>query len=184
MCEPLSVGVHACRRGDVCPGKSVAILGAGPIGKDSEELENLEFWKACFPAPLFGPALPWNHHGVAGFESWFVQDSHPSLSVDVDELTAQNTAFLSLLLFSRTAFQNVLQDSKYELQKCVYTFRQILFESYNYFLWHQCMSTRTVYFRHLPVTIWSQARELVACRPCSIDGCKSIWSWFCSYHRH
>lgn len=32
MCEPLSVGVHACRRGEVCPGKSVAILGAGPIG--------------------------------------------------------------------------------------------------------------------------------------------------------
>lgn len=43
MCEPLSVGVHACRRGDVCPGKSVAILGAGPIGKNSEELENLDF---------------------------------------------------------------------------------------------------------------------------------------------
>ena len=35
MCEPLSVGVHACRRGEVCPGKSVAILGAGPIGKPS-----------------------------------------------------------------------------------------------------------------------------------------------------
>lgn len=33
MCEPLSVGVHACRRGNVCPGKTVAILGAGPIGK-------------------------------------------------------------------------------------------------------------------------------------------------------
>lgn len=33
MCEPLSVGVHACRRGEVCPGKSVAILGAGPIGE-------------------------------------------------------------------------------------------------------------------------------------------------------
>jgi len=32
MCEPLSVGVHACRRGNVCPGKTVAILGAGPIG--------------------------------------------------------------------------------------------------------------------------------------------------------
>lgn len=143
MCEPLSVGVHACRRGDVCPGKSVAILGAGPIGKNSEELENLDFWKACFPAPLFGPALPWNHHEVAGFESWFVQDSHPSLSVDVDELPAQNTAFLSLLLFSRTAFQNVLQDSKYELQKCVYTFRQILSESYQFsFHWNDSMRSK------------------------------------------
>ena len=33
MCEPLSVGVHACRRGGVCPGKRVLVLGAGPIGK-------------------------------------------------------------------------------------------------------------------------------------------------------
>ncbi|KAK2076783.1 hypothetical protein QBZ16_005009 [Prototheca wickerhamii] len=32
MCEPLSVGVHACRRGGVCPGKRVLVLGAGPIG--------------------------------------------------------------------------------------------------------------------------------------------------------
>ncbi|PRW59528.1 Sorbitol dehydrogenase [Chlorella sorokiniana] len=32
MCEPLSVGVHACRRGGVQPGKKVAIMGAGPIG--------------------------------------------------------------------------------------------------------------------------------------------------------
>lgn len=32
MCEPLSVGVHACRRGEVCPGKRVLVLGAGPIG--------------------------------------------------------------------------------------------------------------------------------------------------------
>ncbi len=32
MCEPLSVGVHACRRAAVGPGKRVAILGAGPIG--------------------------------------------------------------------------------------------------------------------------------------------------------
>ncbi|KAK9845478.1 hypothetical protein WJX81_007500 [Elliptochloris bilobata] len=30
--EPLSVGVHACRRGSVSPGKTVAVLGAGPIG--------------------------------------------------------------------------------------------------------------------------------------------------------
>lgn len=32
FCEPLSVGVHACRRGQVAPGKRVAILGSGPIG--------------------------------------------------------------------------------------------------------------------------------------------------------
>ena len=32
LCEPLSVGIHACRRGRVQPGKSVLILGAGPIG--------------------------------------------------------------------------------------------------------------------------------------------------------
>ena len=33
MCEPLSVGIHACRRGKVEPGKNVVILGAGPIGE-------------------------------------------------------------------------------------------------------------------------------------------------------
>uniref|UniRef100_A0A0E0LXL4 Enoyl reductase (ER) domain-containing protein n=1 Tax=Oryza punctata TaxID=4537 RepID=A0A0E0LXL4_ORYPU len=32
MCEPLSVGVHACRRADVGPEKGVLIMGAGPIG--------------------------------------------------------------------------------------------------------------------------------------------------------
>jgi L-iditol 2-dehydrogenase len=32
MVEPLAVGVHACRRGGVAPGKNVAVLGAGPIG--------------------------------------------------------------------------------------------------------------------------------------------------------
>lgn len=32
MVEPLSVGVHAARRGQVSPGKTVAIMGAGPIG--------------------------------------------------------------------------------------------------------------------------------------------------------
>ncbi|EFN56178.1 hypothetical protein CHLNCDRAFT_30796 [Chlorella variabilis] len=32
MCEPLSVGVHACRRAGVSPGKRVAVMGAGPIG--------------------------------------------------------------------------------------------------------------------------------------------------------
>eukprot|EP00877_Chromochloris_zofingiensis_P014657 jgi/Chrzof1/9445/Cz04g03110.t1 len=32
FCEPLSVGVHACRRAGVQPGKTVVILGAGPIG--------------------------------------------------------------------------------------------------------------------------------------------------------
>lgn len=32
MCEPLSVGIHACRRADVGPEKTVLIMGAGPIG--------------------------------------------------------------------------------------------------------------------------------------------------------
>lgn len=32
MCEPLSVGVHACRRAGVGPDTSVLIMGAGPIG--------------------------------------------------------------------------------------------------------------------------------------------------------
>lgn len=34
FCEPLSVGVHACRRGRVTAGDRVAIIGAGPIGAD------------------------------------------------------------------------------------------------------------------------------------------------------
>ncbi len=33
MIEPLSNGIHACRRAGVAPGKTVAILGAGPMGK-------------------------------------------------------------------------------------------------------------------------------------------------------
>ena len=32
FCEPLSVGIHACRRGNVTLGCDVLILGAGPIG--------------------------------------------------------------------------------------------------------------------------------------------------------
>jgi len=32
MCEPLSVGVHACRRASIQAGAHVLILGAGPIG--------------------------------------------------------------------------------------------------------------------------------------------------------
>lgn len=32
MCEPMSVGVHACRRAKIGPGKKVVILGSGPIG--------------------------------------------------------------------------------------------------------------------------------------------------------
>jgi len=32
MCEPLSVGIHACRRGRVGCGDTVAVLGSGPIG--------------------------------------------------------------------------------------------------------------------------------------------------------
>ncbi|KAJ4825672.1 hypothetical protein Tsubulata_051392 [Turnera subulata] len=32
MCEPLSVGVHACRRAEIGPETNVLIMGAGPIG--------------------------------------------------------------------------------------------------------------------------------------------------------
>ncbi|XP_057950512.1 L-idonate 5-dehydrogenase-like [Malania oleifera] len=32
MCEPLSVGVHACRRANIGPQTNVLIVGAGPIG--------------------------------------------------------------------------------------------------------------------------------------------------------
>lgn len=32
MCEPLSVGVHACRRANIGPETNVLIMGAGPIG--------------------------------------------------------------------------------------------------------------------------------------------------------
>ena len=32
LCEPLSVGIHACRRGDVGVGDSVLVTGAGPVG--------------------------------------------------------------------------------------------------------------------------------------------------------
>jgi L-iditol 2-dehydrogenase len=32
LCEPLAVGVHACRRGGVAPGDRVLVTGAGPIG--------------------------------------------------------------------------------------------------------------------------------------------------------
>ncbi|XP_050155373.1 sorbitol dehydrogenase-like [Malus sylvestris] len=32
LCEPLSVGVHACRRANVTPETTVLIIGAGPIG--------------------------------------------------------------------------------------------------------------------------------------------------------
>ena len=32
LMEPLSVGVHACRRGEVQLGSKVLVCGAGPIG--------------------------------------------------------------------------------------------------------------------------------------------------------
>ncbi|KAK8628032.1 hypothetical protein V6N13_063744 [Hibiscus sabdariffa] len=32
MCEPLSVGIHACRRAEIGPDTNVLIIGAGPIG--------------------------------------------------------------------------------------------------------------------------------------------------------
>lgn len=33
LCEPLSVGIHACQRGGVSTGDSVFVAGAGPIGQ-------------------------------------------------------------------------------------------------------------------------------------------------------
>lgn len=44
MCEPLSVGVHACNRAEVSPGKRVLVLGAGPIGADREYLHLVNPW--------------------------------------------------------------------------------------------------------------------------------------------
>jgi L-iditol 2-dehydrogenase len=32
MCEPLSVGVHACHRASIGPNTKILIMGAGPIG--------------------------------------------------------------------------------------------------------------------------------------------------------
>lgn len=32
MCEPLSVGIHACRRANIGPETNVLVMGAGPIG--------------------------------------------------------------------------------------------------------------------------------------------------------
>lgn len=32
MCEPLSVGVHACHRASIGPNTKILITGAGPIG--------------------------------------------------------------------------------------------------------------------------------------------------------
>lgn len=32
MCEPLSVGVHACGRANIGPETNVLVMGAGPIG--------------------------------------------------------------------------------------------------------------------------------------------------------
>ena len=56
MCEPLSVGIHACRRGKVEPGKNVVILGAGPIGTfrtDSHSVLMSMYWffvsSSCMP---------------------------------------------------------------------------------------------------------------------------------------
>jgi len=32
LCEPLSVGIHACKRGEVSAGDTILVIGAGPIG--------------------------------------------------------------------------------------------------------------------------------------------------------
>ncbi|XP_067871299.1 sorbitol dehydrogenase-like [Heterodontus francisci] len=47
MIEPLSVGIHACRRGGVCMGQKVLIFGAGPIG-----LMNLLVAKSMGAGPI------------------------------------------------------------------------------------------------------------------------------------
>ena len=45
MIEPLSNGIHACRRAGVEPGKTVAILGAGPMGET--HVSNYVLCAAC-----------------------------------------------------------------------------------------------------------------------------------------
>ena len=40
MIEPLSNGIHACKRAGVGPGKSVAILGAGPMGESMQSFSS------------------------------------------------------------------------------------------------------------------------------------------------
>ena len=47
LCEPLSVGIHACRRGKVQCGKNVVILGAGPIGASVHSLRHERRMLGC-----------------------------------------------------------------------------------------------------------------------------------------
>jgi hypothetical protein len=65
MVEPLSVGVHAARRGQVSPGKTVAILGAGPIGARSSP---------------FTPCPATQHPGHVMEVVWRVPAGHERLS--------------------------------------------------------------------------------------------------------
>jgi L-iditol 2-dehydrogenase len=41
LCEPLSVALHACRRGDIGPGDTIHVAGFGPIGALVTEVANL-----------------------------------------------------------------------------------------------------------------------------------------------
>lgn len=62
MCEPLSVGIHACRRGKVEPGKNVVILGAGPIGMfmtDSYILMSMYWFLVAVVIVAAGACLAW-----------------------------------------------------------------------------------------------------------------------------
>ena len=47
MVEPLSVGVHAVRRAGVSPGKTVAIMGAGPIGEAMHHSTAVQLHQSC-----------------------------------------------------------------------------------------------------------------------------------------
>ena len=58
MVEPLSVGVHAVRRAGVSPGKTVAIMGAGPIGEAPHLLATLPASRQCSPLALTSSAVP------------------------------------------------------------------------------------------------------------------------------
>ena len=52
MIEPLSNGIHACRRAGVEPGKTVAILGAGPMGESPYRSHNATCLFQCMDMSL------------------------------------------------------------------------------------------------------------------------------------
>lgn len=76
MAEPLSVGVHACRRAGVSPGKNVAIIGAGPIG------EHICVLVQCLQLRLRSPPVHLHTRLAVGF------DVHPLLILQHTEMIA------------------------------------------------------------------------------------------------